>query len=416
MKAYYNEFDKKAAAWLRELIKQGLITDGEVDDRSITDVQASDIRRFHRLHFFAGIAGWERALQIAGWPDDRPIVTASLPCTPFSVAGKGLGKSDERHLLPNFIELVKQSNWGTIIGEQVPSAIKHGWLDDLQTEMGREGYAVGSVVLTAAGSGAPHIRQRLYWVANSNKIRRNSGGEDAGQETRGSSRIDSRCACDERLADSSSQGLERWTGTECADKFTIGKDCLVNGVENSESERKRGASRKCHSETRTFEDKRGYEDREFIQSITGSSISRMGNTEHNGSFTGEKSGSYDSPIFISEARADSSSEFERAGLPRVISSIDYEWSDVDWIYCRDNKYRPIKRGLKPLVNGISRGMGCSSNNGLQINQSESEQESLPIRPNETSEARVMRLKGYGNAIVPQTAAEFIQAFMSVTND
>jgi len=42
MTAYYNEFDKNAAEWLRELIKAGLIANGIVDDRSILDVSASD--------------------------------------------------------------------------------------------------------------------------------------------------------------------------------------------------------------------------------------------------------------------------------------------------------------------------------------------------------------------------------------
>lgn len=38
-KAYYNEFDKKTAAWLRNLIAAGLIADGDLDDRSIADVK-----------------------------------------------------------------------------------------------------------------------------------------------------------------------------------------------------------------------------------------------------------------------------------------------------------------------------------------------------------------------------------------
>jgi hypothetical protein len=39
--------------------------------------------------------------------------------------------------------------------------------------------------------------------------------------------------------------------------------------------------------------------------------------------------------------------------------------------------------------------------------------SLPIDPNNSGEARVMRLRGYGNSIVPQLAAKFIRAFMDV---
>ena len=94
MPAYYNEFDQFAAAWLRELIKDGLIADGIVDDRSILDVESKDLEGFTQHHFFAGIGGWSYALRLAGWPDDRHVCTASLPCQPFSVAGQNLGKDD----------------------------------------------------------------------------------------------------------------------------------------------------------------------------------------------------------------------------------------------------------------------------------------------------------------------------------
>jgi DNA (cytosine-5)-methyltransferase 1 len=52
---YYNEFDPFAAEWLKELIKDGLISPGEVDDRSILDVEPKDLRGFNQHHFFAGI-------------------------------------------------------------------------------------------------------------------------------------------------------------------------------------------------------------------------------------------------------------------------------------------------------------------------------------------------------------------------
>ena len=88
MTAYYNEIDPKAAAWLRELIKQGHIADGIVDERSIVDVEPADLLEFTQCHFFAGIGVWSYALRQAGWPDDRQVWTGSCPCQPFSTAGK----------------------------------------------------------------------------------------------------------------------------------------------------------------------------------------------------------------------------------------------------------------------------------------------------------------------------------------
>lgn len=49
---YYNEWDKGAAAWLRELIKQGHIPLGVVDERSITEVKPEDLDGFTQCHFF----------------------------------------------------------------------------------------------------------------------------------------------------------------------------------------------------------------------------------------------------------------------------------------------------------------------------------------------------------------------------
>lgn len=87
--AYYNEHDPHAAEWLRELIKEGLIAPGEVDERDIERVAPDDVRGFTQCHFFAGIGVWSYALRLAGWPDDRPVWTGSCPCQPFSDAGAG---------------------------------------------------------------------------------------------------------------------------------------------------------------------------------------------------------------------------------------------------------------------------------------------------------------------------------------
>lgn len=165
MSAYYNEIDPFAAAWLRELIKAGHIAPGEVDTRSIEDVVPSDLAGFRQCHFFAGIGVWSHALRCAGWPDDRPVWTGSCPCQPFSAAGKRKGTADERHLWPAFFHLIGQCRPVTIFGEQVASRDGLAWLDLVSSDLEGAGYACGAVDTCAAGFGAPHIRQRLYWVA-----------------------------------------------------------------------------------------------------------------------------------------------------------------------------------------------------------------------------------------------------------
>jgi DNA (cytosine-5)-methyltransferase 1 len=176
MAAYYNEYDPKAAAWLRELIKQGHIADGVVDERSIEDVIPTELAGFTQCHFFAGIGVWSYALRRAGWADDRPVWTGSCPCQPFSAAGKGAGFDDERHLWPAFHYLISQCQPAIVLGEQVASKDGLGWLDLVLSDLEATGYASGAVDLCAAGIGAPHIRQRLWWVGtrlgDANNLRR----------------------------------------------------------------------------------------------------------------------------------------------------------------------------------------------------------------------------------------------------
>jgi len=165
MAAYYNEIEPYAAQWLRNLIKAGHITDGEVDTRSIVDVRPDDIRGFTQAHFFAGIGGWSHALHLAGWPNDRPIWTGSCPCQPFSVAGKGAGVDDPRHLWPDFFRLISSVRPPVVMGEQVAGQAGYGWLDGVRFDLEAEGYTSRGVDIPACAVDAPHIRSRLYWVA-----------------------------------------------------------------------------------------------------------------------------------------------------------------------------------------------------------------------------------------------------------
>ncbi|HGT2910766.1 TPA: DNA cytosine methyltransferase [Klebsiella pneumoniae] len=165
--AYYNEIDPFAAQWLRNLIAAGHIAPGEVDERSIEDVTPDDLRGFTQCHFFAGIGVWSHSLRLAGWPDDRPVWTGSCPCQPFSAAGKGDGFADERHLWPHFFHLISERRPQHVFGEQVAAGNANVWFDLVQADLEGMGYAFGLVPFTSAGIGAPHIRERAYWVANS---------------------------------------------------------------------------------------------------------------------------------------------------------------------------------------------------------------------------------------------------------
>lgn len=161
----YSDHDRTSCAWLRELVQAGLLPEGKVDEREIQAVQGSDLAAYTQCHFFAGIGGWPYALQLAGWPTDRPVWTGSCPCQPFSAAGKGKAEEDERHLWPAWLALIRECCPNCIFGEQVSSRDGYRWLDGVRTDLEQEGYAFGSADLPAASVGSPHVRQRLWWVA-----------------------------------------------------------------------------------------------------------------------------------------------------------------------------------------------------------------------------------------------------------
>jgi DNA (cytosine-5)-methyltransferase 1 len=180
---YYNEYDKNAAAWLRVLISENLIAPGEVDERDIQDVRASELVGYAQCHFFAGIGGWSLALRLAGWPDDDPVWTASCPCQPFSLAGDQAGTNDERHLWPSTYRLIEQRKPSFVFGEQVKTAIEFGWLDAVFSDMEKASYTCGASVLGAHSVGIDQKRQRIYWGCHSNpnslrlKRQRNTSAE-----------------------------------------------------------------------------------------------------------------------------------------------------------------------------------------------------------------------------------------------
>lgn len=180
-RAYYSENNPYAAQWLRNLIDAGCIAFGDVDERSIVDVAMDDIRGYTQCHFFAGLGGWPYALRAAGWDDRRPVWTGSCPCQPFSNAGKRKGFEDERHLWPEWFRLIRQCIPATIFGEQVASAIKHGWLDTVFADLESENYACGAAVLPACSVGAPHKRDRLWFVANAKSERCGEARAGSGQ-------------------------------------------------------------------------------------------------------------------------------------------------------------------------------------------------------------------------------------------
>ncbi|ECX4664586.1 DNA cytosine methyltransferase [Salmonella enterica] len=346
--AYYNEIDQFAAQWLRNLIAGGHIAPGEVDERSIEDVTPDDLRGFTQCHFFAGIGVWSHSLRLAGWPDDKPVWTGSCPCQPFSAAGKGDGFADERHLWPAFFHLISELRPEHVFGEQVASGNANTWFDLVQADMEGLDYAFGLVPFTSASIGAPHIRERAYWVAHAGSEYESAAGNETGSSTRLRSRATDGMANTDGERFNGFNSLLQWEESgrlaEGMPETTgIGSACWMGDAYNSRLERHFGND------------------------------SAAGWERTAGSVTS-------------------------AGLHSRPLEVNGFWRDADWLFCRDGQWRPVEPSTFPLVARFAKSLGHGKSSLRAM----------------AGRNRTGRLKGYGNAINAQAAAEFIRAYMGVS--
>jgi DNA (cytosine-5)-methyltransferase 1 len=346
MAAYYNEIDPFAVEWLKALISEGHIAQGDVDDRSIEEVRASDLNGYTQCHFFAGIGVWSYALRQAGITDDTPVWTGSCPCQPFSSAGRRTGTADERHLWPQLYRLVTECRPPRVLGEQVAGKAGAAWFDLVQADLAQENYAAGMVVFPACGLGAPHQRQRLYWVAE------NTLADSARARSDRISTDNDTSAEMERSVKPTADATHK---PRCCETSPLAhSNCNRNVRENRNSDSTEGAAQKRGKKNARTNENRDY-----------STVSPLADSNQIGC-KGQ-----------CRCRTAQIGRATQSGAADRPSPTNGFWSDPDWLYCRDDKWRPVRPSSFPLVDGS---------------------------PN-----RVGRLRGYGNAIVAPQAQAFIEA-------
>jgi len=129
------------------------------------------------------------------WRGKIDVLTGGFPCQPYSQAGKRKGKEDERHLWPEMLRAIREIRPRYVVAENVFGLIN--WnnglvFDEVQTDLEAKGYEVQAYVLPACAIGAPHRRDRIWFVAYSNN------------NTKGQSKIGKN---NEKGASSSKQGI-----------------------------------------------------------------------------------------------------------------------------------------------------------------------------------------------------------------
>jgi len=100
------------------------------------------------------------------------VLTGGFPCQPYSTAGKRLGKADERHLWPEMLRAIREIKPRYIVGENVYGLVNwNGGMvfNEVQADLENEGYEVQPVILPACAVNAPHRRERIWFVAYSDK-------------------------------------------------------------------------------------------------------------------------------------------------------------------------------------------------------------------------------------------------------
>ena len=130
------------------------------------------------------------------WRGRIDILTGGFPCQPFSMAGKRKGKEDDRYLWPEMLRAIREIQPTWVIGENVGGIIsmvqpcdevevggqaslleedyftqkdQEYVVETVCSDLEREGYSVQPFLIPACAIGAPHRRDRVWFVAKNTK-------------------------------------------------------------------------------------------------------------------------------------------------------------------------------------------------------------------------------------------------------
>ena len=147
------------------------------------------------------------------------LLTGGFPCQPFSVAGKRLGKEDDRAIWPEMLRVIREAKPAWIIGENVAGIVTME-LDNILSDLEGIGYAAWPLVIPACAVDARHRRDRVWIIARRNVE------DSAGERSRGESgnALHEGRGASEAGGTGIPQATGRQNGSAIGDDWTTGQD------------------------------------------------------------------------------------------------------------------------------------------------------------------------------------------------
>lgn len=263
------------------------------------------------------------------------------------------------------------------IGREIEEHDRLEWVTRVRTDLEGIGYSFGASVLCAAGASAPHLRQRLFWVAHLSgaRLSRERSGAEL-REQRLWERGSESGRCDyRRFGDTAQRGFGT-NGSPQRSGRHVDEPSEVGGVGNDSAMRRTRENGTCIEEQGPGA---GCDATDRLVNMPSGGTEPV---QQPGCLPGFESASPEVDRLGSrDSDGRRGDESERGSEGRATVRRPMPWDHFAVAYCRDNKFRriPVEPAFFPLVDGAA--------------------------------ARVVRLRGYGNAIVPAVAASFIQAFL-----
>jgi DNA-cytosine methyltransferase len=315
--------------------------------REVLQSHWPEVPQFHDIR---KLKGWH-----VGYVD---VITAGFPCQPHSLAGKQEGPADPRDLWPDVCRLVREIMPEWFIGENVPGLDgKHMALDRVLVDLETAGYSAIPIEIPACAVDAPHIRKRIFIVANRNGELHDRAGHVGAQgrskPANGGSRVANRngarplprahsgVCCGEESAGSRDGKLERCGGAG-------------SHVANRASQRPQERQKPLAAQSQFPPAHRGGD-------MGNGAFVRWpkGRPEHEG----QQGRSAFAVASISCGHMGDGALQRCAGVglsdrrPERQAHLDAQWAGAEWITCPDGKSRRVKPGVRLLAHGVPFEMG-----------------------------------------------------------